>query len=133
MPTRKGGQRRASGPTEPSLPDRRLMEQQMSAITRLLAERDFASIEEANAYLREALVEGHLPTPAPATPLEEAQEVIYQALAVCRRERSNGVHNRGPLSGWGVPPLVTRDRRVAAGRTRRWIIAANGAHRLTPP
>ena len=54
-------------------------------------------------------------------------------LAVCRRERSNGVHNRGPLSGWGVPPLVTRDRRVAAGRTRRWIIAANGAHRLTPP
>ena len=87
MPTRKGGQRRASGPTEPSLPDRRLMEQQMSAITRLLAERDFASIEEANAYLREALVEGHLPTPAPATPLEEAQEVIYQALEATGKRR----------------------------------------------
>jgi len=62
-----------------------------------------------------------------------ASQRYETALAVCRRERSNGVHNRGPLSGWGVPPLVTRDRRVAAGRTRRWIIAANGAHRLTPP
>ncbi len=79
MPTRKGGQRRASGPTEPALPDRRLMEQQMVAITRLLAEREFASIEEANAYLQEALVEGTLPTPAPATPLEEALEVIYSS------------------------------------------------------
>jgi len=63
------------------------MEQQMAAITRLLAERDFASIEEANAYLREALVEGHLPTPAPATPLEEAQEVIYQALEAQGKRR----------------------------------------------
>jgi len=87
MPTRKGGQRRASGPTEPALPDRRLMEQQMVAITRLLAEREFASIEEANAYLQEALVEGTLPTPAPATPLEEAQEVIYQALEAQGKRR----------------------------------------------
>jgi len=87
MPTRKEGRRRASAPTEPALPDRRLMEQQMAAITRLLAERDFASIEEANAYLREALVEGHLPTPAPATPLEEAQEVLYQALEAQGKRR----------------------------------------------
>jgi len=85
MPTRKSGGGRTSGATEPSLPDRRLMEQQMSAITRLLAEREFGSIEEANAYLREALVQGILPTPAPTTPLEEAQEVIYQALVLQRR------------------------------------------------
>jgi len=30
------------------------------------------------------------------------------ALAVCRRERSDGVHDQGPLSRWGVPPLGTR-------------------------
>ncbi len=87
MPTRKSGGRRTGGATEPSPPDRRLMEQQMSAITRLLAEREFASIEEANDYLREALVEGTLPTPAPTTPLEEAQEVIYQALETTGKRR----------------------------------------------
>ncbi len=80
MPTRKGGSRRTGDPMGPSLPDRCLMEQQMAAITRLLAEREFASLEEANAYLRGALVAGNVPTPAPATPWEEAQEVIYQAL-----------------------------------------------------
>jgi len=87
MPTRKSGGGRRSGATEPSLPDRRLMEQQMSAITRLLAEREFGSIEEANAYLREALVQGILPTPAPTTPLEEAQEVISQALEASGKRR----------------------------------------------
>jgi tetratricopeptide (TPR) repeat protein len=87
MPTRKSGRGDTGRPTEPPLPDRRVMEQQMSAITRLLAEREFASIEEANAYLREALVEGTVPTPAPATPLEEAQEVIYQALEAHGKRR----------------------------------------------
>ncbi len=89
MPTRKSGRGRTGDPMEPPLPDRRLMEQQMAAITRLLAEREFASIEEANAYLREALVEGSLPTPAPATPVEEAQEVIYQALEATGKRRLN--------------------------------------------
>jgi len=87
MPTRKSRGGRTGGPAEPHVPDRRLMEQQMSAITRLLAEREFASIEEANDYLREALVEGTLPTPAPATSLEEAQEVIYQALETSGKRR----------------------------------------------
>ena len=32
----------------------------MSAITRLLAEREFASIDEANAYLQEVLAAGDL-------------------------------------------------------------------------
>ncbi len=87
MPTRKSGRGRMGGPPEPPLPDRRLMEQHMSAITRLLAAREFASIEEANAYLHEVLVEGTLPTPAPAMPLEEAQEVIYQALEAQGKRR----------------------------------------------
>ena len=87
MPTRKSARGRTGRPMEPALSDRRLMEQQMSAITRLLSEREFASIEEANAYLRAALVEGTLPTPVPATPLEEGQEVIYQALEATGKRR----------------------------------------------
>ena len=78
MPTRKVG--RSGRPPRSLLPDRRLLEQQMTAITRLLAEREFASLEEANAYLQETLASGGLPVVAPTTPLEEAQEVIYQAL-----------------------------------------------------
>jgi tetratricopeptide (TPR) repeat protein len=63
------------------------MERQMAAITRLLAEREFTSIEEANAYLQEALATGDLPTVAPATPLEEAQDLIYQALETSGKRR----------------------------------------------
>jgi tetratricopeptide (TPR) repeat protein len=63
------------------------MEQQMSAIRRLLAEREFASIEEANAYLQEVLAAGDLPAVAPTTPLEEAQELIYQALETSGKRR----------------------------------------------
>ncbi len=59
--------------------------------------------------------------------------VIQGALAACRRERRCGLRDRGPLSGWGVPPLVTRDRRVVAGRTRPRISAVSSGHRLTPP
>jgi len=60
--------------------DRRLMEQQLAAIGRLLADKEFDSIEEANAYLQQAMVAGDLMAPGPRTPLEEAQEVIYQAM-----------------------------------------------------
>lgn len=59
----------------------------MAAITRVLAEREFASIEEANAYLQEALAAGDLPSVAPTTPLEEAQELIYQALETSGKRR----------------------------------------------
>jgi tetratricopeptide (TPR) repeat protein len=64
------------------LADRRLLEQELSAMSRLLSQHDFASIEEANTFLQQ-LVErggGQLPRTAPSTALEEAQDVIYQAL-----------------------------------------------------
>jgi tetratricopeptide (TPR) repeat protein len=69
--------------------DRRLIEQQMTALSRLLAERDIGSIEEANAYLQELLAGGGLPDVAPRTPLEEAHEVIYQALEARGPRRLN--------------------------------------------
>jgi tetratricopeptide (TPR) repeat protein len=51
-------------------------------MSRLLSQRDFASIEEANAFLQELLSsgDGRLPPPEPTTALEQAQEVVYQAL-----------------------------------------------------
>jgi len=62
------------------MPDRRLMDQHLAQIERLLEGQDFATIEEANAFLKQALVGGSPPTFAPRTPLEAAQELVYQAL-----------------------------------------------------
>lgn len=60
--------------------DRRLMEKEMAAVTRQLEEHDFASAEEANAFLQTLYANGPLQPPEPETPLEKAQEVVYQAL-----------------------------------------------------
>jgi tetratricopeptide (TPR) repeat protein len=62
--------------------DPRAMERVSQDLGRLLAEREFGSIEEANAFLENMLREGggRLPeTPAPTTPLEQAQDLIYEA------------------------------------------------------
>ena len=89
--TRKktGGPRPPAGvaaPT-PGLPDRRLMEQQMAQIGRLLQSHDFASIEEANAFIQQMLATGGIPDAVPDTPLDRAQEVIYQALEATGKRR----------------------------------------------
>jgi tetratricopeptide (TPR) repeat protein len=65
------------------------MEQHMQAVTRLLEGRQFESIEEMNAFLNEAMAQGNVASPAPSTPLEEAQEVIYQALEATGKRREN--------------------------------------------
>jgi tetratricopeptide (TPR) repeat protein len=62
--------------------DPRAMEKVSQDLGRLLAEREFGSIEEANAFLENMLREGggRLPeAPAPTTPLEQAQDLIYEA------------------------------------------------------
>ncbi|MDQ5827573.1 MAG: hypothetical protein M3441_25780 [Chloroflexota bacterium] len=62
--------------------DPRAMEKVSQDLGRLLAEREFGSIEEANAFLENMLREsgGKLPSaPAPTTPLERAQDLIYEA------------------------------------------------------
>ena len=90
----------------------------------------YDSVERLTLYLESEEVAASL-----IIALERHQRVDLHdvTLAVCRRERSAGLHDRGPLSRWGVPPMVTRDRRVVAGRTRPQIITANSGHRLTPP
>jgi len=78
MPSRKprhGQRQQAAAPF-----DRRVMEQQMQAITRLLEGHDFASLDEANAFIQQQLASGQPLAAPPVTPLEEAQELVYQAL-----------------------------------------------------
>jgi len=80
---------RARGNQIPGIPDRRLMERHLRAAEKLLQEQEFESIEEANAFLREASSQGELNW-NPETPLEQAQELIYQALeAPNRRQQIN--------------------------------------------
>jgi tetratricopeptide (TPR) repeat protein len=50
----------------------------MDAVTKLLEEQDFESVDEANAFLQELLAQGNIQR-APSMPLEEAQELVYQA------------------------------------------------------
>lgn len=89
MTRKKTGGSRSPAEAAPvtGLPDRRLMEQQMAQIGRLLQSHDFASIEEANAFIQEMLATGGLPDNVPQTPLDEAQEVIYQALEATGKRR----------------------------------------------
>ena len=61
-----------------------IMERQLGSIERLIENQDMDSIEDLNAFLREAIARGDV-MPGPATPAEEAQELIYQAW-----ESSNG-------------------------------------------
>lgn len=61
------------------LPDRRAMERSLADIGRLLEERDFDSVDEANAYLEEMMASGGLPSVSPRTPLEQAQDLMYDA------------------------------------------------------
>jgi tetratricopeptide (TPR) repeat protein len=63
------------------------MDQQLAAVGRLLADQEFNSIEEANAYLQQALIGGELVAPGPTTPLEEAQELVYEALESSGKQR----------------------------------------------
>lgn len=70
----------------------------MNVLTRLLAERDFASIEDANVSIQPVLASGGLPAVVPTTPLEQAQEVIYQALETTGQRRLALAHKTLTLS-----------------------------------
>lgn len=67
-----------------AMPDPRTIERQLAAVRRLLEAQDFATIEEANAFLQDLATTDRLSAAlAPdveLTPLERAQEVIYDAL-----------------------------------------------------
>lgn len=51
----------------------------MADIGRLLAEQEFDSIDEANAFLEGVMASGSMPKPSARTPLEKAQNMMYDA------------------------------------------------------
>ncbi len=64
---------------EMPIPDRRAFEKTMADVGRLLSEREFASIDEANAFLHDLMASGQPIAPPPSTPLEQAQDLMYEA------------------------------------------------------
>jgi tetratricopeptide (TPR) repeat protein len=70
------------------IPDRRAMDKMMADIGRLLESQEFDSIDEANAYLQKVLASDQpFPAAAPRTPLDEAQERMYQAFEASGKRR----------------------------------------------
>jgi tetratricopeptide (TPR) repeat protein len=66
-----------------ALPDPRAMERMSANIGKLLEEQEFDSIEEAQTFLDRTLLAGGGILPeasAPDTPLEKAQDLVYEAL-----------------------------------------------------
>jgi tetratricopeptide (TPR) repeat protein len=62
-----------------TLPDRRSIEKVMADVTKLLAEQQFETPQEMEAFLQELMASGPIPAVEPETPLERAQEVMYEA------------------------------------------------------
>lgn len=98
----------------------RQLEQQMVAMTRLLQEQDFATDEEANAFLEQLMAQGGPIELTPMTPLDEAQELIYQAMDAKGKRREKLAHQALAISPDCADAYVllaesTRDPQKARG------------------
>lgn len=62
-----------------AVPRVRPTERLMAEVHRLMGERKFGSLDEANAFLQKALASGKLDQRQPASPLDRAQELMYDA------------------------------------------------------
>jgi tetratricopeptide (TPR) repeat protein len=62
-----------------SPPDRRALEKSLSDIGRILSEHEFASIDEANAFMQNLMASGQSFDRPAHTPLEQAQDIMYEA------------------------------------------------------
>jgi len=70
--------------------DPRAMEKYLVDTNRLLQEREFESPEEANAFLQDIINSGRPPpSPANLTPLEKAQDIMYEAWDSPGRKRAD--------------------------------------------
>ncbi|MGZ3679468.1 MAG: hypothetical protein ACXWQR_12990 [Ktedonobacterales bacterium] len=75
-----------TAPPQPGF-DPRLMEEQLASVNRLLADQDFDTLDDANAFLQNVITTGDLPKAEPETPLEQAQQVVYDALRAQGKQR----------------------------------------------
>jgi tetratricopeptide (TPR) repeat protein len=85
--TSSKARRQAQREAPPPMFDRRAMEKSLADLTRLLSEHEFESEEEMQAFLDEVLRSGGPPEAAPRTPLEEAQDLMYEAWEARGRRR----------------------------------------------
>lgn len=58
---------------------KRAVEQSLNDIEAFMANQHFSSIEEANAFIKDQLAHGGIPHAVANTPLEKAQELMYEA------------------------------------------------------
>ncbi len=79
--------KRTAPATPPLAVDRRAMEKTTADLMRLLSTREFDSIDDANAFLQQALATGRPLTAPPRTPLEQAQDLMYDAWNATGRRR----------------------------------------------
>ncbi len=71
----------------PPVFDRRIMERDLLALRQTLEGKGFGSVEEMNKYLEKMNKEGHIPEWKPGTPLEQAQDLIFEALETVGKKR----------------------------------------------
>lgn len=66
---------------EPKIKDNRAMEKVTSDLTRLIRDKEFTSIDDANKYLKETMHRhgGKVPETPPRNALESAQDMMYEA------------------------------------------------------
>jgi len=68
--------------------DRRTMDKIMADVGRAIQEQGLESIDEMNAFLEQMMASGGPPPFEPTTPLEEAQELMYEAFEARGRRRA---------------------------------------------
>ncbi len=69
------------------IPDRRIMERTQLDIQRMIDEHDFANMDELRGFLNENVVGKEIPHKAALTPLEQAQDLVYQAFEARGRKQ----------------------------------------------
>ena len=67
--------------------DPRMLERQMAAMTRLLEQQNFQTEEEVNAFIAQINAQGEQIDAPPATPLEQAQDMVYEASGLRGKQR----------------------------------------------
>ena len=87
QPTKKTPAKKRTRATAMPAFNPHMLERQMAEITRLLQEQDFETEGEANAFLQQLTAQDGPIIPQPTTPLEEAQELAYQAMDATGKRR----------------------------------------------
>jgi tetratricopeptide (TPR) repeat protein len=80
MSKKKPFRKNRKGKPKKTIPDPRGVEKTTADLTRLLAEQQFQSMDEANAFMENLMKSGQpIPSRQPHSPLQEAQNIMYDA------------------------------------------------------